>query len=221
MSTVVITTLAECEAVIERGLGTFVEVGEALTRIRDGHLYGSGTFDDYCRDRWSISRPRAYQLIAAAETATLVSTNVDTPALRTEAVARELAPLRSEPDALREAWTDAVEQHGPTPTAKQVRDVVEIHKPAPPRDVHAEFARTDPAVASAVAVRDSNEVLARVQSHIFELRHIDLAGCCAVLDSADRDRLKRLTEDCDRALGEIASLRDTASERLRPVRRVS
>jgi hypothetical protein len=30
--------LAHCEAIIERGLATFIEVGEALARIRDEKL---------------------------------------------------------------------------------------------------------------------------------------------------------------------------------------
>ena len=50
--------LTECEAVIERGLRTFVEVGEALLRIRDERLYREthGTFEDYCRERWAMRR---------------------------------------------------------------------------------------------------------------------------------------------------------------------
>ena len=117
--------LAECEAVIERGLATFVEVGQALLRIRDERLYRDhGTFEDYCRERWNLTRPRAYQLIDAAQVADVVSTNVDTPAPQTESVARELAPLRSEPTELREAWTATVERHGEQPTAAQVREVV-------------------------------------------------------------------------------------------------
>ena len=72
-------TLAECEAVIERGLQTFVEVGNALLTIRDGRLYRAiaGTFEDYCRERWNMSRPRAYQLIDAAMTVNNLSTTVD------------------------------------------------------------------------------------------------------------------------------------------------
>jgi hypothetical protein len=31
--------VAECEAVLQRGLATFIEVGAALLRIRDGRLY--------------------------------------------------------------------------------------------------------------------------------------------------------------------------------------
>jgi hypothetical protein len=62
-------TLADCEAVIERGLTTFVEVGEALATIRDARLYKDthGTFEDYCRERWGFSRRHSNRLIEAAE----------------------------------------------------------------------------------------------------------------------------------------------------------
>ena len=65
----VVSTLAECEKVVERGLATFVVVGEALARIRDGRLYREShkTFEAYCDERWGMSRPRAYQFIAAAD----------------------------------------------------------------------------------------------------------------------------------------------------------
>lgn len=118
--------LDELEGVIERGLATFVEVGQALLEIRDERHYREthGTFEDYCRERWNLSRKRAYDLTAAAEVTTALSPIGDTlPA--NESVARELAPLRSEPVALREAWSEAVERHGPTPTAAQVREVVD------------------------------------------------------------------------------------------------
>lgn len=121
------TTLAECEAVIERGLGTFVEVGEALLRIRDERLYRAshGTFEDYCRERWGFSRQTGYDLMQTAQVASVVQ-EVGQP---TRETARELAPLRDEPKAMREAWTEAVEQHGPAPTAAQVREVVAQREP--------------------------------------------------------------------------------------------
>lgn len=125
MSEVVVSTLAECEAIIERGLTTFVEVGSALARIRDERLYldSHKSFEDYCRERWDFNDRRASQMIQAAEVSTIVETR-SLPTPRNEAVARELAPLRSEPAQLREVWTQAVEQHGPAPTAKQVHEVV-------------------------------------------------------------------------------------------------
>jgi phage N-6-adenine-methyltransferase len=76
---IVTDRLLECERVIERGLNTFVEVGAALLEIRDGGLYKAGysSFEDYCHERWGMSRPRAYQLIDAAETVGRLSTTVD------------------------------------------------------------------------------------------------------------------------------------------------
>lgn len=98
-----LSRLAECEAVIDRGLKTFVDVGNALLEIRDNRLYRAeySTFEDYCRERWNISRPRAYQLIEAAEVVNCLSTIVDKiPA--TESQVRPLTQL--EPEQQREAW---------------------------------------------------------------------------------------------------------------------
>lgn len=94
--------LASCEATIEQGLATFIAVGNALMTIRDSRLYRQGfaSFEDYCRQRWGMSRPRAYQLIDAAS----VSTVVDTA---NEAQARELAPLKSDEGEILTAWRDA------------------------------------------------------------------------------------------------------------------
>jgi hypothetical protein len=55
--------------------------------------------------------------------------------LLTERTARELAPiLRNGADAVRDAWNETVERHGPDPTARQVRNVVKRRqgKPVPP-----------------------------------------------------------------------------------------
>jgi hypothetical protein len=55
------------EKVIQRGIKNFHEVGAALMAIREGKLYRAkyGTFEDYCRKKWKMSRQRAYQLCAA------------------------------------------------------------------------------------------------------------------------------------------------------------
>ena len=63
--------LEQCEKIIERGLNTFVEVGRALTEIRDSKLYRISykTFEAYCKERWEIGRSRAYELIDHAKVA--------------------------------------------------------------------------------------------------------------------------------------------------------
>jgi hypothetical protein len=68
--------LAELEAVIERGLDTFAEVGRALLEIRDARLYREthATFEAYLRERWGMSRQRGYQLMDAARVSTIVDT---------------------------------------------------------------------------------------------------------------------------------------------------
>lgn len=90
--------LAECEATIQNGLRTFVDVGRSLARIRDGRLYRQThtTFEAYCEQEYALSRPRAYQLIDAAKITEAMSTNVDTPAPATESQARELSGLDPE-----------------------------------------------------------------------------------------------------------------------------
>lgn len=95
--------LARCEAVIEAGLGTFVQVGRALLEIRDRRLYRDrySTFAAYCAARWGIGRAHAYRLMNAAVVAANVSPAGDIPAA--EAQAR---PLTSLPAAVQQAvWT--------------------------------------------------------------------------------------------------------------------
>jgi hypothetical protein len=80
--------LAAHEETIARGLGAFVEVGEALLAVRDGRLYRAThpTFEAYLRGRWGIGRSHGYRLIDAfreAEAVRAVSPNGDVP--RTEA----------------------------------------------------------------------------------------------------------------------------------------
>lgn len=118
------TALAEHEAVIERGIQTFYEVGIALASIRDRQLYRAdyGTFEEYAERRWQMSRSRAYQMIDAAN---VVSTIVDTelPPPVNEGQARELGRV-PEPDRA-EVWRETVERTDGKPTAAAVRETYE------------------------------------------------------------------------------------------------
>ena len=121
-------TLAECEQVIERGLETFVEVGQALLVIREGRLYKDthSSFDAYCRDRWGWSRDRADQLVSAAEVPTIVGT-LGAPVPVNEGQARALAQLKDDPEAMAEVMaqvTEAAEAAGSKVTAQQIKDAV-------------------------------------------------------------------------------------------------
>ncbi|MFD5508966.1 hypothetical protein ACFWIB_14485 [Streptomyces sp. NPDC127051] len=115
------TDLAQFEGVIERGMNTFVEVGNALAAIQERKLYRSdhGTFEMYCRERWGFSRARAYQLTASAAA---VSTIVDSGevAPTNEGQARELARIPEMERA--EVWRETVERTNGQPTAAAVRE---------------------------------------------------------------------------------------------------
>lgn len=69
LTTTEIDRLAACERSIEQGISVFVEVGRALTEIRDSKLYRAThkTFEAYCKERWEIGRSRAYDLIDQAK----------------------------------------------------------------------------------------------------------------------------------------------------------
>lgn len=132
-------TLPELEAVVERGLNLFMEVGEALTEIRDRHLYqerGYTRFEDYCQEFFGISRIRAYQFIEAAQTIEAmdeVLTTVNTPPPSTERQVRELVPLaREDPAAATEVWDDVYHATDGHPTAAAVREAVRERRPAGP-----------------------------------------------------------------------------------------
>ena len=98
--------LEECEAVIESGLQTFLEVGTALMTIRTARLHRTthDTFEAYCRERWGMSKTHANRLIESADVVVNVTPIGVTPA--SESVCRPLAPLP--PAAQRAVWADAV-----------------------------------------------------------------------------------------------------------------
>jgi N6-adenosine-specific RNA methylase IME4 len=98
----------ELEQVIELGLGTFIQVGSALAEMRDARLYRNThtTFEDYCKERWNMSRFYAHRLMDSAEVATnLLPIGNIQPA--NEAQVRPLTGL--EPEQQREVWLEAVE----------------------------------------------------------------------------------------------------------------
>jgi hypothetical protein len=117
--------LAELEAVVERGIKVFYEVGVALLEIHSDRLYRAthSRFEDYLDERWGMSRSRGYRLMDAARVA--VSPIGDIPA--NEAQARELVPLLGDEAALFEVARELREGYGGRVTAERIRDVVKKH----------------------------------------------------------------------------------------------
>jgi len=71
----------ECEAILDRGLATFFDVGNPLLMIREKRLYRAThkTFEQYCRDRWNVGRSYACRVMGAAERVNLLPSNESTP----------------------------------------------------------------------------------------------------------------------------------------------
>jgi hypothetical protein len=84
--------LSDLEKTIEAGKQTFVDVGLALTQIRNDRLYRAthGSFQCYCEERWNFSRVQAHRLIDAAN---VVSALPIGNSVGTESQARELAKV--------------------------------------------------------------------------------------------------------------------------------
>lgn len=100
--------LKHCEKVIERGLETFYEVGNALAEIRESRLYriSFGSFEDYCRERWNMSRFYAHRLIDAAQVVdNLLPMGNIVP--NCERQAREIAKF--EPELQKAVWHMVIE----------------------------------------------------------------------------------------------------------------
>lgn len=97
--------LEQCERSIEKGLQTFIEVGEALLQIRDAQLYrqSHNTFEEYCLKKWDISVRQSQRLINASIVVNNLKESDQLVALPTsEYQVRSLAPLP--PEQQRQIW---------------------------------------------------------------------------------------------------------------------
>jgi hypothetical protein len=120
--------LVKHEAVIERGMRTTIEVGMAMKAIRDHKLYQGQyeSFESYVKNRWECSRPRAYQLIEAAEVDAHLSTIVDkSERPQNESQLREVAkaPVEQQAEVVKKAVEKAAEENR-KPTAKDYQQAV-------------------------------------------------------------------------------------------------
>jgi hypothetical protein len=123
--------LAQCEEVIERGLDSFIEVGNALLIIREERLY-KDDYDDfktYCQERWDTSDRHAHRLIDSAEVMQNIGTDQigqSGPLPSQQLKESQVRPLVALPPSdQRKAWEGAVKSSkNGKPTAKQVADSV-------------------------------------------------------------------------------------------------
>lgn len=119
--------LLQLECDIEVGLRAYERAGTALGEIRDDGLWRGeyDTFADYCERRWEMRLSRAYQMMEAARIARLLSTNGGKPPAN-ERQARALAPLKDDPEALTEVWSELQGEHDGHLTAVIVQKAVHL-----------------------------------------------------------------------------------------------
>lgn len=125
------TALDECEETIRAGLTKFIEVGSALTKIRDERLYRTTypTFEDYCREKWDLGRNYVNKIISA--TNVIGSLAPSTPKPVSERQARELNGL-SKSEATAVMKRAAKISGKPQPTTKSIKDArAELFPPEP------------------------------------------------------------------------------------------
>jgi hypothetical protein len=190
----IVSRLAELEAVVERGLETFVEVGTALQEIRDAKLYkvSHSTFEAYCKERWHFSASRARQLCAAAKTAKALPAVTVT----SERHARQLARAsRPQPSPEQAAAQKLVEK------ALGCTFVdVKIDDDAATEDLIRTFEIVGKAYADLTdLVNAANALLRFVDEHEgpFERDELleELVDLRAAAEDADRESLLRLDRD--------------------------
>lgn len=107
-----VTALEYHENVIEKGLETFIEVGQSLQYIRDNRLYRAEykSFKEYIEQRWHFQVRQAHRIITGIETTQLL-TDAGVPGdtlPNSEKVARPLAKLKDDPELMAEVWEEAV-----------------------------------------------------------------------------------------------------------------
>jgi len=120
--------LCELERIIQKGKDTFVEVGTALSEIRDSRIYRAtfATFEDYCETRWGFSKRHCDRLISAAETVNELGPVGPKPT--SERQARELAkaPKEHRAEAMEKAREIAAEEGKPVAARHVEAAVAEV-----------------------------------------------------------------------------------------------
>ena len=98
--------LEECEAIIRQGRAVFVQVGHALSLIRDSRLYREkySTFEEYCLAEWEISDRYARNVRSAADVVDVLQEKQFMVLPASESQARPLTKLP------REEWSAAWEE---------------------------------------------------------------------------------------------------------------
>lgn len=136
--------LNKLEAIVQRGLDTDLELGNALAEISEASLYRAThqTFEAYLHDRWEIRRSRDDQLGHAAEIADPPAKDLEPPAPGTEPEPRVVAPVRARGRAwLANVWEQI--RHAFTGDGVTAADIrVTVQRREQPAELKAELRPT-------------------------------------------------------------------------------
>jgi len=111
-----ITRLKQLEKIIKAGEKTFIEVGLALTEIRDDKLYRAehGSFEKYMDRAWGWSKQHGYRIIEAAHVAKAI------PEVKSQNAANALAKV---PPPRRQNVVEKIVETGKKVTAAAIKAV--------------------------------------------------------------------------------------------------
>ena len=127
------TQLAEAVETVRQGMGTFLEVGRALMRIRDLRLYRNlaPTFEVFCSKVLGLSKQHCYNYIACSDVFGMLESRPEF-AGRLPQNEAQTRPLRSlDQETAIDVWTEVVAQSSDGPiTAALVRAVAKKRLPS-------------------------------------------------------------------------------------------
>lgn len=202
MSEISVARLSEGEA---RSLTDEVKRdGERLWRklveLRDGEAHaalGYTSWHAYCESEFGFKQAQAYRLLQAGQVASIITSDNGVPNQRQ---ALELAPLRSHPEALRDAWQEA--SANGNATAATVREAVTKRLPGPKE-------------AQRIAIQE-NRVVVGTDGYYTPTSHIDADTRWQIIREWAKAIDRELPEDpADIPIPEYATGLEESAERVR------
>jgi hypothetical protein len=124
--------LVQLEAVIANGLQTYIDVGQAMLRIKEGKLYrlSHPSWADYLTQRWATSEQQGDRLIFAAQVAKQMI-DAGRPAPARESHARPLAAIPEEHRV--KVWDEVAQIPAEELTAAQIEEIADRYRSKPKR----------------------------------------------------------------------------------------
>jgi hypothetical protein len=124
----VLTPLGEYEArqLTDEVKADAAALWDKLLALYEGKAHealGYSSWGTYFEAEFGQDASRGYQLLDAGRVRGLLAESTNVERL-TEGSARELVPLKDDPEAVRDVWQEATERSNGRPTAAVVRDVV-------------------------------------------------------------------------------------------------